>query len=245
MVCVGCSTCVLCCLRCCNQRTLWGTLGRTTFACGRAWGIQRAAFESAPDWASDASQKPAKATADQGIDGQADPAQRTVVDRIIADMALDDPDVVAGRISSGKMNFEDFIATTTVMSHADSSALSIPTGYEKMIQAMTLEERRNPLLFQESTPQVEERISRIARDAAADVGVATTFLQDFASIQRFFARMQSGKRNGALQESMQMAAEYLASKPRRTRRHHESKNKMLKKAGQELREKQARRRGFN
>ena len=51
--------------------------------------------------------------------------------------------------------------------------------------------------------------------------------------------MQSGKRNGALQESMQMAAEYLASKPRRTRRHHESKNKMLKKAGQELREKQA------
>ena len=164
-------------------------------------------------------------------------ASRSLIDQIISDMALDDPDVVKARISSGNMNFEDFVATTTVMTHADSSALSVPSGYEKLIKAMTLEERRNPNLFQATEPAVDERVSRIASDASVDAGVASTFLKDFGSIQRFFARMQSGGKKGALRESMEMAAEYLADKPRRMRRQQEGKNKLLKKAGQELREK--------
>lgn len=102
---------------------------------------------------------------------------------------------------------------------------------------MTLEERRNPNLFQATEPAVDERVSRIASDASVDAGVASTFLKDFGSIQRFFARMQSGGKKGALRESMEMAAEYLADKPRRIRRQKEGKNKLLKKAGQELREK--------
>ena len=153
-------------------------------------------------------------------------------------MALDDPEVVKARIAAGQMNFEDFVATTTVMSQADSNALSVPSGYEKLIQAMTLEERRNPLLFRDG-PGVDERVSRITKAAGADPGVAATFLKDFGSLQRFFAKMQSGGQKGALKESMQMAAEYLANKPRRLRRQKENQNKLLKKAGQELREKKA------
>ena len=72
----------------------------------------------------------------------------------------------------------------------------------------------------------------------SDAGVAATFLKDFGSLQRFFAKMQSGQ-EGALKESMQMAAEYLANKPRRLRRQKENQNKLLKKAGQELRKKKA------
>jgi hypothetical protein len=217
--------------------------------------LRRAVYESAPDWITEdvsdtpnvtkidegkpadvnaISQTPSEASGASAVES----ASRSVIDQIIADMALDDPEVVKARIAAGQMNFEDFVATTTVMSQADSNALSVPSGYEKLIQAMTLEERRNPLLFRDE-PGVDERISRITKAAGADAGVAATFLKDFGSLQRFFAKMQSGGQEGALKESMQMAAEYLANKPRRLRRQKENQNKLLKKAGQELREKKA------
>lgn len=213
----------------------------------------KAIYESAPDWIGevdtanvtkiddlethfDSTHENVGTTGETGASAL-ETASRSLIDQIISDMALDDPDVVKARISSGNMNFEDFVATTTVMTQADSSALSVPSGYEKLIKAMTLEERRNPNLFQATEPAVDERVSRIASDASVDAGVASTFLKDFGSIQRFFARMQSGGKKGALRESMEMAAEYLADKPRRIRRQKEGKNKLLKKAGQELREK--------
>ena len=213
----------------------------------------RAIYESAPDWIGEVdtanvtklddltqfdspTENVGTTTGETGASAL-ETASRSLIDQIISDMALDDPDVVKARISSGKMNFEDFVATTTVMTQADSSALSVPSGYEKLIKAMTLKERRNPNLFQATEPAVDERVSRIASDASVDAGVASTFLKDFGSIQRFFARMQSGGKKGALRESMEMAAEYLAEKPRRMRRQQEGKNKLLKKAGQELREK--------
>ena len=219
----------------------------------------RRAYESAPDWITeDVSDTPngpnvtkideanpavnaisQTSRASETSEASAvESASRSVIDQIIADMALDDPEVVKARIAAGQMNFEDFVATTTVMSRADSKALSVPSGYEKLIHAMTLEERRNPLLFRDA-PDVDERVSRIAEAAGADAGVAATFLKDFGSLQRFFAKMQSGGQKGALKESMQMAAEYLANKPRRLRRQKENQNKLLKKAGQELREKKA------
>ena len=215
----------------------------------------KAIYESAPDWIGevdtanvtkiddlkethfDSTHENVGTTTGETGASALETASRSLVDQIISDMALDDPDVVKARISSGNMNFEDFVATTTVMTQADSSALSVPSGYEKLIKAMTLEERRNPNLFQATEPAVDERVSRIASDASVDAGVASTFLKDFGSIQRFFARMQSGGKKGALRESMEMAAEYLADKPRRMRRQQEGKNKLLKKAGQELREK--------
>ena len=212
--------------------------------------VSRAVYESAPDWVDVTESinvtKIDSAKAD-GLDltvqtaevNAVEGASRSVVDQIISDMKLDDPEVVKARISAGQMNFEDFVATTTVMSQADSNALSVPTGYEKLIQAMTLEERRNPLLFRDSEPGVDERVSRIAKDAEVDTGIASTFLKDFGSVQRFFAKMQSGGKKGALKESMQMAAEYLASKPRRMRRQKEKQNKLLKEAGRELRDKKA------
>ena len=216
----------------------------------------RAIYESAPDWIGevdtanvtkiddlethfDSPNENVGITTGETEASALETASRSLIDQIISDMALDDPDVVKARISSGNMNFEDFVATTTVMTQADSSALSVPSGYEKLIKAMTLEERRNPNLFQTTEPAVDERVSRIASDASVDAGVASTFLKDFGSIQRFFARMQSGGKKGALRESMEMAAEYLADKPRRMRRQKEGKNKLLKKAGQELREKKA------
>ena len=216
--------------------------------------LRRAVYESAPDWITeDVSDTPNVTKIDEGKPADVnaisqtpsesgasavESASRSVIDQIIADMALDDPEVVKARIAAGQMNFEDFVATTTVMSQADSNALSVPSGYEKLIQAMTLEERRNPLLFRDE-PGVDERVSRITKAAGADAGVAATFLKDFGSLQRFFAKMQSGGQEGALKESMQMAAEYLANKPRRLRRQKENQNKLLKKAGQELREKKA------
>ena len=217
--------------------------------------LRRAVYESAPDWITEdvsdtpnvtkidegkpadvnaISQTPSEASGASAVES----ASRSVIDQIIADIALDDPEVVKARIAAGQMNFEDFVATTTVMSQADSNALSVPSGYEKLIQAMTLEERRNPLLFRDE-PGVDERISRITKAAGADAGVAATFLKDFGSLQRFFAKMQSGGQEGALKESMQMAAEYLANKPRRLHRQKENQNKLLKKAGQKLREKKA------
>ena len=230
-------------------------MSRTTFTSNRILPrVQRAAYETAPDWASDIINKPEKPSTGESAGhtpqavqavqevkrAQGVQSNQRVVDQIIAEMAVDAPEVVRARISSGKMNFEDFIATTTVMTDTDSSALSIPTGYEKIVSQMTIDERRDPSLFQESVSGAKERISRIARDAGIDIGITGTFLTDFPSIQRFFAKMQSGGKSGALDESMQMAAEYLASKPRRVRRNHERKNNLLKKAGEELREKQAR-----
>lgn len=241
----------------------WGLCQRLAFTSSSRGPhhLRRAVYESAPDWITEdvsdtpnvtkidegkpadvnaISQTPSEASGASAVES----ASRSVIDQIIADMALDDPEVVKARIAAGQMNFEDFVATTTVMSQADSNALSVPSGYEKLIQAMTLEERRNPLLFRDE-PGVDERVSRITKAAGADAGVAATFLKDFGSLQRFFAKMQSGQ-EGALKESMQMAAEYLANKPRRLRRQKENQNKLLKKAGQELREKKAKRkRGFS
>lgn len=207
-------------------------------------------YESAPDWLSESISTnehsnvtkidiSTETAGDAAEVSAVESASRSTIDQIISDMALDKPEVVKARISSGNMNFEDFVATTTAMTQADSSALSVPTGYEKLIQAMTLEERRNPQFFRESEGGADERVSRIASDAGVDAGVASTFLKDFGSLQRFFARMQSGAKEGALKQSMDMAAEYLANKPRRMRRKKESQNALLKKAGQELRDKKA------
>ena len=166
----------------------------------------------------------------------------TAIDEIIGNMAVDSPEVVRARIAGGDMNFEDFIATTMAMSNTDAGALSLPTGYEQIVAAMTLEERRNPAVFRQDS--ASERIAQLSRDAEVNLQLTTTFLQDFGSIQRFFARVQRQPKSGskasaALGESMQMAAEYLAEKPRGQRRAQENRNRLLKKAGRELREKKA------
>ena len=139
------------------------------------------------------------------------------------------------------MNFEDFVATSMVMTTpSDAGPLgALPTGYEKIILAMTLEERRNPEVFKGTNAQ--DRIARVAAQAGMEPQVAKTFLSDFGSIQQFFAKVQQGTEGGkgALRQPMQMAAEYIANKPRRMRRSRESQNKMLKEAGKNLRAKKA------
>ena len=205
------------------------------------WGCSRLAFtslrayETAPDWAPAPSQAPREAPEEEALSSGLD--SRSVIDQIIAEMALDAPEAVQQRIASGQMNFEDFIATSTVMSGSDASALAVPTGYERLVHAMTLEERRDPRQFRGVSGA--QRVRRVAEAAQVDLQVAETFLTDFGSIQSFFARVQSSGSQGALKEPMRMAAEYLEQQPRRKRRMHESKNKMLKRAGQELREKKA------
>lgn len=104
----------------------------------------KAIYESAPDWIGevdtanvtkiddlethfDSTHENVGTTGETGASAL-ETASRSLIDQIISDMALDDPDVVKARISSGNMNFEDFVATTAVMTQADSSALSVPSG---------------------------------------------------------------------------------------------------------------------
>ena len=196
--------------------------------------------ESAPEWAIDddrATSSPASVA-----QVQEDPQSvQSVLDKIISEMAVDPAEVVAERVSAGRMNFEDFIATSMVMTASENTGplASLPTGYEKIILAMTVEERRHPDRFK--GPGSDERINRLASQAGVEIQLAKTFLSDFGSIQQFFAKVQQGRESGkgALRQSMQMAAEYLADKPRRTRRAQENRNKMLKQAGKELRAKKA------
>ena len=203
------------------------------------WGCSKLAFtslrayETAPDWAP--APEPAPEAPEGGASLSSGLESRSVIDQIIADMALDPPEAVEQRIAMGRMNFEDFIATSTVMGAGDASALSVPTGYERLVHAMTLQERRDPGQFQGL--EGARRVQRVAEAAEVDPKVARTFLTDFGSIQSFFAKVQRSGSSGALKEPMRMAAEYLDQQPRRERRMHESKNKMLKRAGQELREK--------
>ncbi|CAJ1406223.1 unnamed protein product [Effrenium voratum] len=206
------------------------------------------AAETAPPWALDMPRSEPSEPSESERAPIPSPAP-TAIDEIIGNMAVDSPEVVRARIAGGDMNFEDFIATTMAMSNTDAGALSLPTGYEQIVAAMTLEERRNPAVFRQDS--ASERIAQLSRDAEVNLQLTTTFLQDFGSIQRFFARMQRQPKSGskasaALGESMQMAAEYLAEKPRGQRRAQENRNRLLKKAGRELREKKAKqRRGFD
>eukprot|EP00439_Symbiodinium_sp_Y106_P001646 s4487_g1.t1 len=225
--------------------------GATRGQCGHQG---RAAFghESAPDWAQgDQGEQALAAPAirvPEAPQAQEPPAQ-TALDKIVSDMAVDPAEVVAARVSTGRMNFEDFVATSMVMTTpSDAGPLgALPSGYEKIILAMTVEERRNPELFKGT--DAEDRIARVAAQAGVETLLAKTFVTDFGSIQQFFAEVQHGTEGGkgALRQPMQMAAEYLANKPRRMRRARESQNKMLKQAGKSLRAKKAKSRskGFS
>ena len=206
----------------------------------------RAAFgqESAPDWAQGDQDEQALAAPtirDPEVPQVQEPLAQTALDKIVSDMAVDPAEVVGARVSAGRMNFEDFVATSMVMTTpSDAGPLgALPTGYEKIILAMTLEERRNPEVFKGTNAQ--DRIARVAAQAGMEPQVAKTFLSDFGSIQQFFAKVQQGTEGGkgALRQPMQMAAEYIANKPRRMRRSRESQNKMLKEAGKNLRAKKA------
>lgn len=168
-------------------------------------------------------------------------------DHIMSTMEVEDREIVTARISRGEMNFNDFFGVTLAMdqnyglSAVSSPLASAPNGYELIIAVMSQEERLSPGLFAKSNPMASERIERISNDCGVSYQTVATFLSDFGSLQEFFAKVHSGKSKKGVADSMLLGAvkstaESLATKSRRIRRQYESKSKLLKEAGKEIRE---------
>eukprot|EP00416_Gambierdiscus_australes_P044828 CAMPEP_0171095358 /NCGR_PEP_ID=MMETSP0766_2-20121228/43127_1 /TAXON_ID=439317 /ORGANISM="Gambierdiscus australes, Strain CAWD 149" /LENGTH=211 /DNA_ID=CAMNT_0011554155 /DNA_START=228 /DNA_END=864 /DNA_ORIENTATION=+ len=168
-------------------------------------------------------------------------AEQRARDEVLLSMPEEDSKIAAARVARGEMNFEDFFGVSLSLTGSTSvGALpSAPVGYERIIAAMTLAERRTPALFRENGPMVDERVARIAEACGITEVVVSSFVRDFGSIQSFFANTVKGKTKraarGLMAESIGILAKQLSKKPRRERRYFENKNRLLKDAGRELR----------
>lgn len=158
------------------------------------------------------------------------------------------PEAINARIARGDMHFEDFYGVNQAMQgqldESESALSSVPTGYEKIIQVMTAEERLTPSLFVPDAPMSEMRIERLAKESGVPAGRVATFVRDFGGLQEFFANVVVGGKSrkamatGLLGQSARAMAEKMSNKPRQQRRLHEKRSMFVREAGRELRREQ-------
>eukprot|EP00933_Yihiella_yeosuensis_P042902 TRINITY_DN3757_c0_g1_i2.p1 TRINITY_DN3757_c0_g1~~TRINITY_DN3757_c0_g1_i2.p1 ORF type:complete len:272 (+),score=48.10 TRINITY_DN3757_c0_g1_i2:103-918(+) len=236
--------------RCAQTFQLFALLGNPQTA--RRGRTTRFAYEVAPSWALDSAEevKPReRIDAKVKIDHEDEEAAiASAREEILRNMKIEEKEVAEARIQRGEMHFEDFLCISMSMRY-DIKDFKVPNGYEKIITAMTLEERTSPWLFKLDEPTSDERIARITEASKLSQPVVSVFLRDFGSLQAFFARVAGGTARKQIagemvKETAKIGAEKLADKTRRTRRHLESKSTALREAGKELRAKKSAERGF-